>query len=78
MTWATIAGLLVQYSFPTVDKIVTGWLTNPNAAPNADEWNSLKARAAQNAKSQMLAALSRAGIDPASPQGLALMAQAPS
>lgn len=77
MTWATIAALLAQYAFPVVDKIVTQWLTNPNSAPTVDEWNALKALAANNARTMMLAALSRAGIDPNSDQGKALLAQVP-
>lgn len=77
MTWATIAALLAQYAFPFVDKVVTKWLSNPDAAPSAAEWADLSAMAKQSARTQMLAALSRAGIDPNSPQGQALLAQVP-
>lgn len=77
MTWATIAALLAQYAFPFVDKVVTRWLTNPNGQPTADEWNALKAEAQQSARTMMLAALARAGIDPNSDQGKALLAQVP-
>lgn len=77
MTWAAIIPLIVQYGIPYVDKLITLWLNNPNGAPTADEWASLKALAQQNAKTQMLAALARAGIDPGSPQGQALLSEVP-
>jgi hypothetical protein len=69
--------MLLQYGLPFVDKLITFWTTNPNATPTQAEWQSLMTLANQNAKTQMLAALSRANIDPASPQGVALLALTP-
>lgn len=75
MDWATIAGLILSYGLPFAEKVVLNW-TNKNPV-TVDEWNSLKALAQNNARSQMLAALSRAGIDPNSDQGKALLSQVP-
>jgi hypothetical protein len=77
MPIAILIPLLIQYGLPFVDKIFTLWTTNPNAVPTLDEWTALKALAQQTAKTQMLAALQRAGIDPASPQGVSLLNQVP-
>ena len=78
MPLVTLIPLLIQYGLPFVDKIFTTWTTNPNTVVSLDEWNTLKALAQNTAKSQMLAALSRAGIDPNSDQGKALLSQVPS
>jgi hypothetical protein len=77
MPWVTLVPLLLQYGLPFVDKLITFWTTNPNAVPTQAEWQSLMALANQNARTQMLSALARAGIDPASPQGVALLALTP-
>ena len=75
MGWDVIAGLIISQGIPFVDKMITLW-TNKSAVTQA-EWDTLKALAQNNAKTQMLAALARAGIDPASPQGVALLTQVP-
>ena len=77
MAWATLIPLLVQYGLPFVDKLITLWTTNPNAVPTQAEWQALMTLANQNARTQMLSALARAGIDPTSPQGVALLALTP-
>lgn len=77
MSWAVIIPLIAQYGLPFVTKLIDKWTSNPNGAPTAAEWAELVALSQQNAKSQMLAALSRAGIDPTSAQGQALLAQVP-
>lgn len=75
MPWATLAMLLAQYTLPLVEKLVVNW-TNPNPVTTAD-WDALKALAQQTARTQMLAALARAGIAADSDQGKALLAQVP-
>ncbi len=75
MPIATLIPLLITYGIPFVDKIIGMWTSKADVT-QAD-WDSLKALAQNTAKSQMLDALHRAGIDPASPQGVALLAQVP-
>jgi len=41
------------------------------------DWDTLLSLGKQNARSQMLLALAQNGIDPASPQGVALLALTP-
>ena len=77
MTWATLIPLIAQYGIPFVTKLIDKWTNNPNGAPTAAEWQELVTLSQQTAKTQMLAALSRAGIDPNSPQGQALLAEVP-
>lgn len=77
MTWAAIIPLIAQYGLPFVTKLIDKWTNNPNGAPTAAEWQELVTLSQQTAKTQMLAALSRAGIDPNSPQGQALLAEVP-
>ena len=75
MTWDVIAGLIINYGLPFAEKMVALW---SNKAPvTTTEWDALKALAGNNARTQMLAALARAGIDPNSPQGVALLSQVP-
>lgn len=75
MPIAILVPLLLQYGLPFVEKIILLWTSKADVT-QAD-WDSLKALAQNNARTQMLAALSRAGIDPNSPQGQALLAQVP-
>ncbi len=76
MPVSVLVTLLLQYGLPFVEKILLMW-TSPNATVTQADWDSLKALAQNNARTQMLAALSRAGIDPNSPQGIALLGQVP-
>ena len=72
MDWATIISLIISQGIPVAEKLWTLW--NSKATPTQADWDALKALGAQNAKSQMLIALSNNGIDPNSPQGQALIA----
>ena len=75
MGWDTIAGLILQYGLPFAESL---WAKlTAGKAPSQADWDELKGLAAQNATTQMLAALARAGIDPASKQGQALLAAVP-
>ncbi len=73
--WATLIPVIAQYGIPFAESLWTKWTSGKD--PTAQDWADLKALAGQTAKSQMLAALGRAGIDPASPQGVALLAEVP-
>lgn len=72
MDWNTIALLIAQYGIPFAEKV---WeKAAAGNAPAASDWAELNALAAQTSKDRMLAALGRAGIDPNSDQGKALLA----
>ena len=75
MPIAILVPLLLQYGLPFVEKIIALWTAKADVT-QAD-WDSLKTLAQNNARTQMLAALARAGIDPNSAQGQALLAQVP-
>jgi len=71
--WATLLPVILQYGVPFAEQL---WQNiNSTTPPTQAQWDALKALSQQTAKTQMLAALARAGIDPASPQGVALLAQ---
>lgn len=57
-----------------IDKLIAKWETN--GAVTAAEWADLRASAMSTAKDRMLAALTQYGVDPTSPQGVALLAAA--
>lgn len=72
MKWDTIALLIAQYGIPFAEKV---WeKAAAGTAPTAADWAELTALAAQTSRDRMLAALARAGIDPNSDQGKALLA----
>lgn len=74
MGWDVIAGLALQYGLPFVEKLIANW---ENKTPvTSAEWAALSSLV-PDARTQMLAALSRAGIDPNSEQGKALLALLP-
>lgn len=52
--------------------LINKWETN--GAVTSAEWAAVTASAALTAKDQMTSMLTKAGIDPASPQGVALLA----
>lgn len=71
MTWATLIPIIAQYGIPLAEKLWSKWTSN--TVPTQADWDELRALAQQNASTHMLAALSRAGIDPNSDQGKALL-----
>lgn len=75
MDWGTIVSLVISQGIPVAQKLWELWSKGGN--PTADDWNALAALGKQNARSNMLLALARNGIDPASPQGQALLALTP-
>jgi len=72
-----IVQLLVAFgpsAIQLVDQLIAKW--ESNGAVTAAEWTTLRQAATQTAKDRMLLQLQTAGIDPASPQGVALLAAA--
>lgn len=76
MTAAAIIQAILQFGIPAAEQI---WkmFSNPATPPTQADWDSLKALAAQSARSKMQATLLANGIDPASPAGVALLALTP-
>jgi hypothetical protein len=72
MSWAILLPLIAQYGLPVAQKLWELW--SSNGAPTAADWDSLKALGTATRKQDMTAALIRNGVDPASPQGQALLA----
>lgn len=71
MGWETLIPIIAQYGIPLAEKLWNKWSTS--TAPTQADWDELRALAQQNASSHMTAALVRAGIDPSSAQGKALL-----
>lgn len=75
MGWTEIALLLAKWGPAGIDlaqKLWEKW--SSGKAPTTADFDELRAIAAKTAKSQMLEALTRAGIDPDSEQGRAMLA----
>ena len=75
MEWAAIAGLIAQYGIPFVEFLISKINTGGTVTP--EEWAALKAMANVTARDELLTRLKAAGIDPSSPQGVALLALVP-
>ncbi len=81
MTWAALAPILIQdaiqygpAAFAYVEKVYQLWATG--APPTSADFDALRALLAQTAADRMKANLIAAGVDPASPQGAALISLA--
>lgn len=70
--WAALIPVIVQFGLPLAEKLWGLWTTG--AAPTQADWDALKVLGKENAKSRMLLSLINNGIDPTSPQGVALLA----
>ena len=68
---AQIAMLVVQYGIPFTEYIIQ--LIQNKTEVTAAEWANLKALAGVSGKSELIERLKANGVDPASPQGLALL-----
>lgn len=75
MTWAALIPILIQYGLPFVDGLIQR--LESNSTITLADWQALKALANQSARTQMLAALQRAGIDPNSAQGQQMLGLVP-
>lgn len=70
-----ILSLLAQFgpsAVKLIDSLIAKWQTNGTVTP--DEWAALKTALNQTASDRMKLQLVAAGIDPSSPQGIALLA----
>lgn len=74
-TVIALAPLLLQYGVPAVQQLVT--MFTQTGGPTAADWAKLNTLTATTARDQMLATLAAHNIDPASPQGVALLALTP-
>lgn len=77
MSAALIAQLLATFgpsAVQLIDQLIVKISTRGDVT--ADEWSKMRTSAMQTAKDRMLGQLTAAGIDPASPQGVALLAAA--
>jgi hypothetical protein len=75
MDIATIISLIISQGIPVAEKLWSLW-ANKATVTQAD-WDALILLGKQNARGNMLLALAKNGIDPASPQGIALLALTP-
>ena len=75
MTADVIIQLILQLGIPIAEQV---WkMFQSPAGPTQADWDALKALSANTARTRMLDALKANGIDPASPQGVALLALTP-
>ena len=74
MMWSMIAQLIVQVGWPMAQQIISKVQSNAEVTPQ--DWAALLAMSQQSAKDRVLLQLKAASIDPASPQGVALLALA--
>lgn len=72
MSAVTIATLILQYGIPFVEYLIQLIQNKTEVTPT--EWANLKSLANISAKTELLERLKAAGIDPASPQGVTLLA----
>lgn len=69
---AQIAALILQYGIPFTEYLITLIQNKTEVTPA--EWAQLKALAGVSGRSELVSRLQANGIDPASPQGSALLA----
>lgn len=72
MTWVALIPVILQYGLPVAEKLWALW--SSGGTPTQDDWNALKALGLTTRKQDITNALIRNGIDPTSPQGVALLA----
>lgn len=72
LTWDVLTMLLLNHALPVALKIAEKWGSKDEVKP--EELVELRALGSQTPKSQMLDALTRAGIDPTDPKATALLA----
>lgn len=74
MSWIKIADLIIEVGYSMAMKIWQNALTGGNATQA--QWDELEAMTKQKAVDRMMLALVKAGVDPTSEQGKALLALA--
>jgi hypothetical protein len=70
-----LAPIILQYGVPFAEQLFK--MFSSTTGPTQADWDALKAATTVTARQQALAAFARAGIDPASPQAVALLALIP-
>lgn len=75
MTWDVLLPVIIANGLSTAEKLWQLWVNK--AAPTQADWDALKVLGQQNARTQMMLALARGGIDPNSDQGKAFLALTP-
>ena len=73
MSGIVIAQLIVQYGLPAAEAI---WKMCQQPTIAQSDWDNLRTMTSQTARDRILLQLKAAGIDPASPQGVAMLALA--
>jgi hypothetical protein len=71
MTWAILVPIIKDYGIPLAKELWTLW--KDGKEPTLEDWAKLESLGKQTATNQMNDALIRAGIDPASDKGQALL-----
>lgn len=74
MTWPIVAGLIVQYGIPLVDKLVSKW--SAGVPVTLADWEEISAIAQQTAEDRLKAKLVEAGVSLDSEQAKALLSLA--
>lgn len=74
MTFAALIAAFGPTAITLVDDLIA--TIEKNGSVTSDEWDAIQAKGNNKAKDLMLNQLQKAGIDPASPQGVALLAAA--
>lgn len=75
MEWAAVAGLIIQYGLPFAEFVINK--VKQGGTVTTEEWAQAKVLANVSAKSELLERLKANGIDPSSPQGVAMLALVP-
>lgn len=69
--WLLWAPIIAEHGFPFADRLFS--LIMNGGKPTPEEWAELRALSRATPESQLLAAFSRAGIDPSSEQALEIL-----
>lgn len=72
MDWATVIDLVIRVGVPATQKLIALW--EAKAQVTSKDFDELIAIENQTPRDRMLLVLKAQGIDPASPQGVALLA----
>jgi len=72
MTWELVASLIENIGIPATQKMIALW--EQKVQVTSQNFADLIALESQTARDRMMVVLTAQGIDPASPQGLALLA----
>lgn len=71
MDWSIIANLIINIGVPATEKLIKLW--ESKAEVTLAEFQSVRSSASENVTDEATSLLKSAGIDPASPQAVALL-----